>query len=124
MVRCMGEEIQDIFLKALLFFLSTCGAVDVLSTRLAVRSLSPSLASQNKCENGFPPAPAPGIPVSATLGKPVVYVFDEESTTRLNRIFAVSERAVAACSTGNFLFAVLDMIATISLRPLWAYRRT
>eukprot|EP00983_Pelagomonas_calceolata_P048181 1140944-Pelagomonas_calceolata.AAC.1 len=39
------------------------GAVDVP----ALCSLFSSLANQNKWGNGFPPGPAPGIPVSATL---------------------------------------------------------
>eukprot|EP00983_Pelagomonas_calceolata_P132296 1161854-Pelagomonas_calceolata.AAC.9 len=69
-----------------------------------------SLANQNKRKNGFPPWPAPGIP-----GKSVVCVFDGESTVRLNKVFAVCVRAVNACS--NFLFAILDMTATISVRP-------
>eukprot|EP00983_Pelagomonas_calceolata_P076843 1153595-Pelagomonas_calceolata.AAC.1 len=39
------------------------GAVDVP----AVSSLFSSLANQKIGENGFPPGPAPGIPVSTTL---------------------------------------------------------
>eukprot|EP00983_Pelagomonas_calceolata_P065946 1148802-Pelagomonas_calceolata.AAC.1 len=58
------------------------------------------------------------------LGKLVVYVFDEESSTygvgnssnvSLNNVFAISERAVDACS--NFLITILDMTATISVCP-------
>eukprot|EP00983_Pelagomonas_calceolata_P131414 1161773-Pelagomonas_calceolata.AAC.33 len=44
-----------------------------------------------------------------------IYGVGNSSTVRLNKILAINERAVDACS--NFLYAILDLTTAISVRP-------